>query len=257
MVHLVKVCLCALLATLAANSAFAWGAQGHQVIAHIAQTKLSKNARLQIDHLLAQEPGATLETVATWADEHRSPATGRWHYINFPRDSCTYDAIRDCPDGQCIVAAIDAQTAILAGAGSDGQRLKALKYVVHLVGDVHQPLHAGYRDDKGGNTYQLQSFMRSSNLHALWDSGLIRYLDQDTLTLSRRLLAASRLPEPPRLGFAQAAEESCSIVALPEFYPRRKVGLQYVEHFTPMMLQRLALAGARLAAHLNQIFAKY
>ena len=257
MAHLAKVCLCALLATLAANSAFAWGAQGHQVIAHIAQAKLSKNARLQIDHLLAQEPGATLESEATWADEHRSPATGRWHYINFPRDSCTYDAIRDCPDGQCIVAAIDAQTAILAGAGSDGQRLKALKYVVHLVGDVHQPLHAGYRDDKGGNTYQLQSFMRSSNLHALWDSGLIRYLDQDPPTLGDSLLAASRLPEPQRLDFVQAAEESCNIVALPEFYPRRKIDLQYLEHFSPILLQRLALAGARLAGHLNQIFARH
>ena len=246
-----------MLAILAANSAFAWGAQGHQVIAYIAQAQLSDAARRQIDHLLAQEPGATLETVATWADEHRSPATGRWHYINFPRDSCSYDAIRDCPDGQCIVAAIDAQTAILAGAGSDGQRLKALKYMVHLVGDVHQPLHAGYRDDKGGNTYQLQSFMRSSNLHALWDSGLIRYLDQDTQTLGDSLLAASRLPEPPRLDFVQAAEESCNIVALPEFYPRRTVGLPYIEHFSPIMLQRLALAGARLAAHLNQIFAKH
>ena len=126
-----------------ATSVFAWGAQGHQLIAHLAQAQLSATARQNLDLLLAQEPGATLESIATWADEHRSPATGRWHYVNFPRDSCSYDALRDCTDGQCIVAAIDKQTAILASDAPDAKRLTALKYLVHLVGDIHQPLHAG------------------------------------------------------------------------------------------------------------------
>ena len=236
-----------------ATSVFAWGAQGHQLIAHLAQAQLSATARQNLDLLLAQEPGATLESIATWADEHRSPATGRWHYVNFPRDSCSYDALRDCTDGQCIVAAIDKQTAILASDAHDAKRLTALKYLVHLVGDIHQPLHAGYRDDKGGNTYQLQTFMRSSNLHALWDSGLIRYLDQDTPTLGRRLLTTKPLREPVGQGFAHAAEESCSIVAQPDFYPARRVGLDYIHRHTPVMLQRVTLAGARLAALLNRV----
>ena len=69
----------------------------------------------------------------------------------------------------------------------DEQRLKAMKYLVHLVGDVHQPLHAAYLDDKGGNTYQLQAFMRGSNLHAAWDTGLIRSQNEDAYAMAARL----------------------------------------------------------------------
>ena len=232
--------------------AWAWGEQGHHIIARIAQAQLSESARLQIERLLALEPGATLESLSTWADEHRSPATSRWHYVNFPRDSCSYDAIRDCPDGQCIVAAIDAQSAFLASDAPDAKRLLALKYLVHLVGDLHQPLHAGYRDDKGGNKYQLQAFMRSSNLHALWDSGLIKSMEQDAETIARSLQGVVTEGELKNSSVAQVAEESCNVLALPGFYPQRKVGEEYVQRFEPLLKGRLALAGARLAAWLNK-----
>lgn len=151
---------------------FAWGTQAHQVIAGLAMAQLTPQARHQVESLLAFESGATLMSVSTWADETRNPATAPWHYVNFPRDSCTYEMSRDCPDGKCVIGAIDAQTAILKSNATDEKRLNALKYLVHLVGDVHQPLHAGYLDDKGGNTYQLQVLRRVTNLHALWDSGL-------------------------------------------------------------------------------------
>lgn len=128
------------------------------------------------------------------------------------------------------------------------------KYLVHLVADVHQPLHAGYLDDKGGNTYQLQAFMRGSNLHALWDSGLIRHGNEDTETMSTRLLAMPLPDQAHDLKAAYAAQESCRIVGMPGFYPERKVGLDYIARFTPMLEQRLALAGARLARMLNRAF---
>lgn len=222
------------------------------MIASVAQEHLTDPARLQVERLLASEPGSTLQSISTWADEHRSPSTSRWHYVNFPRDSCSYDAIRDCTDGKCIVAAIDAQTAILASDASDAKRLLALKYLVHLVGDVHQPLHAGYRDDKGGNTYQLHTFMQVSNLHALWDSGMIKYLDQDSETLAKALLNVVQPNELINVDFARVAEESCKLVAMPGFYPRRKVGVDYVERFAPILKGRLALAGVRLAVLLNR-----
>ena len=69
------------------------------------------------------------------------------------------------------------------------KRMTALKYVVHFVADIHQPLHAGYAEDRGGNQYQLQAFMRGSNLHALWDVGLIKNLDMSNEALTTRLLA--------------------------------------------------------------------
>jgi hypothetical protein len=233
--------------------AWAWGAQGHQIIANLAQAQLNAKASAEVASLLALEPGATLESVSTWADEHRNPASAPWHYVNFPRGSCTFNAQRDCPDGKCVVTAIERQLAILGGHGPDDQRLHALKYLVHLVGDVHQPLHAGYRDDKGGNTYQLRAFMRGSNLHAVWDSGLIRQRDEDTADMAVRLRKlvlpdAAKSQSPVR-----AAEESCRLVATEGFYPDRLVDQRYIQRFTPLMEQRLAMAGARLAALLNTV----
>ena len=174
--------------------------------------------------------------------------------MNFPRDNCTYDALRDCPDGKCVVGAIEKQASNLEFEVSDEKRLTALKYLVHFVGDVHQPLHAGYLDDKGGNKYQLQAFMRGSNLHALWDTGLIRNLDVDSDALAKRLLTSASATTGRELRMSVAAEESCRIVGMSGFYPDRKVGQDYIEKFTPVMERRLATAGARLAAILNRTF---
>lgn len=238
-------------------SAHAWGAEGHQIVADLAYAQLTPSAKKQVDRLLALEPGATLASISTWADEHKNPASAAWHYVNFPRSSCTYVPERDCPNGRCVVAAVDRQAETLEYAVSDEASLQALKYLVHLVGDVHQPLHAGYRDDKGGNKYQLQAFMRGSNLHALWDSGLIRHLDENTGTTVKRLLAKSLPRKPLKAHMAlTTAEESCRIVGMNGFYPQRKVGLDYVDRFTPLMEQRLALAGSRLAALLNTVLSE-
>jgi len=261
----------------------AWGLQGHQAVADIAWQGLSPVARQEATRLLALEPGQTLVSLATWADEHRGPVTAPWHYLNFPRGQCRFDAARDCPDGQCVVGAIDRQRAILASKATDAERLQALKYLVHFVADVHQPLHAGYQDDRGGNTVQLRFLMRASNLHALWDKGLIEQLGLDNEALiaaAHAQLAAqgtnqlpvqthaqahgqtqaftkaqSTAPAPPGSGLANAidmAEESCRIVAQAGFYPQGDPSPAYVARMTPVLLQRLALAGQRLAALLNQ-----
>ena len=244
--------LSAIILSVIVTNAFGWGAQGHQVIAALAAAQLTSKARGEVDRLLALEPGATLASISTWADEHRNPATGPWHYVNFPRNSCTYDQQRDCPDGHCVVGAIKKQLEILASGQADEKRLTALKYVVHFVGDVHQPLHAGYQDDKGGNIYQLQAFERGSNLHALWDTGLIRNLNEGTDALTSRLQASSSPALVGDLNVFHAAEESCKIVGMAGFYPDRKVGADYIEQFTPIMEQRLAMAGAQLARVLNR-----
>lgn len=237
-----------------ATNALAWGSEGHQVVANLAQAQLTTKARAEVLRLLAPEPGATLATISTWADEHRNPATAAWHYVNFPKDTCDYEAARDCPGGQCVVEALNRQLEVLASGSPDEKRLQALKYVVHFIADVHQPLHAGYADDRGGNSYQLQAFMKGSNLHALWDVGLIRSLDQPVDALTSRLQLQSIPVEARILEVSQAAEESCKIVGTPGFYPERKIGADYVERFVPVMELRLVVAGARLAALLNRAF---
>lgn len=255
------------------TSAMAWGVQGHQVVAALAQARLSPAARAEASRLLALEPGATLLSVSTWADEQRSPETAPWHYVNFPRGQCAYRPERDCPEGQCVVAAIDQQSQLLQSSAPDVERLVALKYVVHLVADVHQPLHAGHGDDRGGNTYQLQAFLQGSNLHAVWDTWLIRALGEDVPALAARLgqeraASVSSAPSAPsassgpsgppahtNAGFsaASAAEESCQIVATPGFYPGRLVDADYLDRFKPVLEARLTLAGTRLAEVLNRL----
>jgi nuclease S1 len=240
-------------AALNAQPSFAWGEDGHKIIATLADAQLSPAARKEVNRLLALEPGQTLASISTWADKHRNPATSAWHYVNLPRGDCTYDPERDCPDGKCIVAAIDRQIETLHTAGDDGTRLTALKYLVHFIGDVHQPLHAGFGDDRGGNRYQLQAFMRGSNLHAVWDSGLIKALQRENDSIVKELLIRPMPPTATSFTAAGAVEESCRIVSKAGFYPDRLVAPEYVERYTPVMLYQLALAGTRLAGTLNRI----
>jgi hypothetical protein len=174
--------------------------------------------------------------------------------VNFPKDTCAYEAARDCQGGQCVVEALNRQLEVLGSNAPDEKRLLALKYVVHFAADVHQPLHAGWAEDRGGNSHQLQAFMKGSNLHALWDVGLIRSIDQAVEILTSRLQSRPIPVEARVLDVSQAAEESCRIVGTPGFYPERKVGADYVERFVPVVEQRLVLAGARLAALLNRAF---
>jgi len=234
--------------------AFAWGATGHQVIGSLAEKQLTASARAQVQTLLALEAGSTLASISTWADERKNSTTARWHFMNFPRTSCNYDPARDCPDGNCLLGAIDRQLNILKSDAPDLQQLQALKYLVHFIGDLHQPLHLGYLDDRGGNQYQIQAYKRGSNLHALWDSGLIKFVSDDPKVWVERL---SLKPLPARVNVidpVRVAEESCRIVATPAFYPDRKVEAPYVDRWTPVMEQQLTLAGARLARVLNGLW---
>lgn len=241
-----------LASALVPNVVFAWGSEGHQVVALIAEVKLTPKARAEVGRLLALEPGQTLASVSTWADEHRNPSTSAWHYVNFPRDTCQYVAERDCPDGKCVVGAIERQLDLLKSSENDERRLLALKYLVHFLADVHQPLHAGYADDRGGNQYQLQAFMRGTNLHSFWDSGIIKSLNETPDAMAARLSRKSASAVDIDASAASAAQESCQVVRLTGYYPERRVGQDYIDRFTPVLEARLTLAGMRLGRILNR-----
>ncbi len=231
----------------------AWGAEGHRLIAEVAQRRLSGRARAEITRLLALEPGATLASVSTWADEFRSPPTAPWHYVNLPRDSnCRYESDRSCIQGACVVGAIERQVAVLASNAPDLERLKALKYVVHFVADAHQPLHAGFADDRGGNNYQLQAYGRGTNLHAVWDTALIQQWPGGAASL-RTAVEAERSAVDATLSPGSWAEESCRVVQAEGFYPaRHKLDDEYTQRWGRTLVQQLAAAASRLAAVLNQ-----
>lgn len=258
-----------LLATLLPRPAHAWGAVGHRLVAHLAADELAPGARAEVARLLRGEADPTLAGVANWADELRdNPVAGdpdlgkrssRWHYVNLAEDDCDYRAIAHCPDGNCVIEAIRRQRDILADTRqSDAARAQALKFLVHFVGDAHQPLHAGYARDKGGNTVQLQVGGKGSNLHRLWDSELIASAGMNEPAYLRHL---QRMPLQPaaRAGAndpAAWAEASCQVVLRDGFYPPRpKLAPTYFTQWRPTAEAQLRIAGHRLAMLLNDALA--
>ena len=256
--------LLAAMAAMATPAAHAWGPLGHRLVARLAEPQLAPRARAEIDRLLATEGLHSLADVANWADDLREsdPDLGRrsakWHYVNIGELDCTYDAARACAGGDCVVAAIDAQAAILADRRRpDAERLQALKFIVHFVGDAHQPMHAGYARDRGGNTVQVNLHGKGSNLHALWDSRLLASsrLDEDAYERKLRLDPA-RLPAEtgPYTPAAPAVwvEQSCRIATAPGVYPpKAKIDDGYLQRHRPTAESQVRLAGSRLAATLN------
>ena len=142
---------------------------------------------------------------------------------------------------------------MLASNAPDAERLKALKYVVHFVGDLHQPLHGGFADDRGGNGYQLQAFDRGTNLHQVWDNLLIQNFDGGLPAL-RAAMEADTGTDDTRLAPEAWAQESCRIVATEGFYPEpRTLTPAYAQRWNPVLVQRMALGARRLAALLNEV----
>lgn len=257
----------ALLMFLVATVAQAWGPLGHSVVAALAQRHLSPAAEAEVERLLAPEHIKALADIANWPDQMQNdPAmaslwkqTRTQHYINFHGGpSCDYVPPRDCRDGRCVVGGLEHYVAVLADRSQpDSVRRQALKFVVHFVGDIHQPLHAGYRDDKGGNTYQVQYDGKGTNLHKIWDSRMLYTRNLDWQQYAKRLDSAVPVTLPPPIApldnpYAQWAEESCRITAEPGFYPQNhKINSAYVSTWLPVADQRLREAGRRLAQILN------
>lgn len=245
-------------------AAYAWGPLGHSVIAELAQRHLSPAAEAEVQRLLALDHTRSLADIASWPDEIRNDPkqqalwkeTRPLHYIDFRDPSCVYVPPRDCKNGQCVVEAIPHYIAILSDRSQpDAARLQALKFVVHFVGDLHQPLHAGYRDDAGGNTYQVQFQGQGMNLHRVWDSGLLGTRGLDWKAYAKRLDGEGLTPLPPEIApfdkpAAQWAEESCQITR--NIYPAgHKIDQAYIDAELPVADSRLREAGRRLAEVLN------
>lgn len=251
-------------ALFAAPAAYAWGPLGHRLVARLAEPLLTPPAQAEVQRLLAIEGLDSLADIANWADDVRAndPVLGKrsakWHYINIGEHACSYDAARACPGGDCVVEAIRAQAAILGDrARSDAERLQSLKFLVHFVGDIHQPMHAGYARDRGGNTVQLQLHGKGTNLHRVWDRELLASADLGEDAYARKLrLDPERLPSDtgPHVPAALAmwAEQSCRTATAPGVYPRVSVLYDgYLQRYRPTAEAQVRVGGARLARLLN------
>ncbi|HET7930523.1 MAG TPA: S1/P1 nuclease [Rhodanobacteraceae bacterium] len=246
-------------ALLCAPPALAWGALGHHIVARLAEAQLTPTAWAEVQRLLAVRGARHLSQVANWADDLRDvdPAlfarTKHMHFVNFHSSDCIYHPPIECARGDCAVAAIEKYSAILADrSNSDAERAEALAFLVHFVADVHQPLHAGYRDDAGGNDVQVRWDGEGTNLHRVWDSLLLDSAQLSAADYTRKLQAET-MPVVAGGTPAQWAEESCRIDRGGGVYPASRVidGV-YAARERPVAEQRLRQAGARLAALLDR-----
>lgn len=240
--------------------ALAWGPMGHEVAAHLAARALTPKARAAVGRLLGGDAETMLVLDASWADEVRAerPRTASWHYVNVERDSAGYDARRDCPQGDCVVAQIGRDTAILKSRAPAPVKAEALKFLIHFTADMHQPLHVADDHDRGGNNRMLFYRGNRVSLHHLWDDDVVRAQDRDPARLAsvigrgltpaqRRTLAAGRPADWADDSFhvAQGIYDGLHGNRLPDDYARRQGGLVRLQ---------LAKAGLRLAAILNAVF---
>jgi hypothetical protein len=239
---------------------FAWGTEGHEIVALIAARELDPAARTQVAHLLGSE--AMLVQDANWADEIRDQRrdTGAWHYVDIPLGAPGYDARRDCPANACVVAQIENDLRTLRNAQlSKDARAEALRFLVHFVADVHQPLHAEDNDDKGGNQVRVEIGRERTNLHRVWDADVVEALGFDAgaaadniergLSPAQRKAWAAGTP-------ADWANESHAIASdaiYPPLMGRRELRLprDYIWRNAGLTRMLLAKAGLRLAWLLN------
>ena len=189
------------------GSASAWGYEGHEVVAAIAQRYLTPMVRARVDTMLAADTDTLtahdMEDESTWADRYRSaghPETGAWHFVDIELDhpdlaSACFDFPASgplAPQGpaqDCIVDKLTEFTRELGDAATPpAERLLALKYVLHFVGDIHQPLHAADNHDKGGNCVLISlGGARTVNLHSYWDTAVVEALGPDPQTIAATL----------------------------------------------------------------------
>lgn len=249
-----------LLIVMLPSVAFAWGPAGHRMIATIAEKQVDASTHSEIHHLLGILGASSLADIANWADEMRSDpaqrklsrATSRLHYVNFSDSRCHYDSAKICPSGQCVVAAINRYAKVLGDrAAGDSARADALRYLVHFVGDAHQPLHAGYRTDRGGNNHQVRVNGKGSNLHSIWDSKILasRHLRwQDYARRLERQPVADHHENP-----VDWAEQSCRITRDDGVYPSgRTIDKIYLDRMRPVAENQIRLAAKRLADLLDR-----
>jgi hypothetical protein len=241
-----------------------WGVTGHRSIGKIAEIHLIPQAKAAVRELIGD---TTLADVSTWADEVRGqPAyrsTGPWHYINLPLglSRTDFETTVKGMTQENVYSALQQQERILGSTASTRtQKVEALKYIVHFVGDLHQPMHVSREEDKGGNTIQLNYDGNGTNLHALWDSKLI---DHQGLTYEQMAAKYDHATpaeikqwqnEPVMEWIWESYQASSKLYAEVDAMKSRSIDDSYYDAHIAIVQDRIEKAGIRLAGVLNDIF---
>ncbi|MGC6421306.1 MAG: S1/P1 nuclease [Flavobacteriaceae bacterium] len=240
--------------TLAAD----WGQTGHRVVGAIADAHLTRTARKQINQLL---DGQSLALVSTYADEIKSDslydAYKPWHYINIPFTE-TYAGQATSTKGDLAQGITYCLKQLKNPRNPKEARAFYLKLLVHLVGDLHQPLHIGKSEDRGGNRFWVKWFGRKSNLHRVWDSQLIDsyQMSYSEITQNRASLSHTQIENIQKGSIANWIQETRQITF--DIYAHtqkdQNLGYGYRYRYMNIVREQLQKGGLRLAALLNTIF---
>ena len=270
---------CMPLLALASAAACAWGQEGHSIVAEIAQRRLGVEAQQGVAKALGER--VSLASVSSWADGQRvaHPETANWHFVDIPLQAGRYEESRDCADnpahGDCVVRELERlRTELRCLPTADGRR-DALRYAVHFVGDLHQPLHT-VGEKMGGNLQPVHGVVRgltckrncelgteTPNLHVLWDTALIRRTVWDwgsyVTRLEEGLLRSPDLQREAAAGSPADWANQTHAVAQSVWNEKRvpadgSLDDSYYEAVLPQLDRQLALAGLRLADFLNSAY---
>ncbi len=238
------------------SDALPWGATGHRATGYVADQYLSKKARKKLKSLLGQE---SLAMASTWMDEIRSDSTynytADWHWVTI-QDGETYEKSVKNPNGDVIMTLERLVRELKGGQLDRKMEIEAVKMIIHLIGDIHQPLHVGGGTDRGGNDVKVKWFRTDSNLHRVWDSDMI----EDTKLSYTEL--AQWLGKPDATVVRQWQSTTVkdwayeSMTYRPQVYATGKGSLGYAYSYKNMDTVKLRLlqAGIRLAGVLNEIY---
>ena len=263
----------------ATDAVRAWGGQGHRLVGLVAAERLTSAAKQQVAHLL---DGQSLADVSSWADTITADQvqTSWWHYLNIPPDAAGYDRDRDCPRQpnaaigsrgdrwrDCVVDRIGYWEQRLGDLTLDrADRATALKFVVHFIGDLHQPFHS-LGVGRGGNDVRVRVFGETNcgkdaqkptpcNLHSVWDGRLIAHRNLDDrayMDVLRKLVAARSLGSGSPGTPAEWAEQSWKLAKEALVTPGTNIDEAYFTRHIRVIDERMALGGVRLAAVLNRV----
>ncbi|PVW16347.1 S1/P1 nuclease [Marixanthomonas spongiae] len=241
-----------------AQAAEDWGRNGHRATGEIAENYLTKKAKRHIEQLL---DGQSLALVSTYADEIKSDSKyrkyGPWHYVNFPFGA-TYETHPKNEKGDIITAIHESVEVLKDEEASKKDKVFYLKMLVHLIGDLHQPLHIGQAIDKGGNDFQVQWFKKGTNLHKVWDSKMIAEykMSYSELAANQKELSKKELKQIQQGTIEDWMYESRALCE--NIYDNTKVGQKlwypYMYNYMDVLRMQLQKGGIRLAEVLNDIF---
>ena len=235
-----------------------WSATGHRTVGEIASRYLTPKAKRQIKRLLKNE---SLALVSTYADDIKSDKRYdkfyTWHFINMPMDE-EYDVSKQNPDGDLVYAIAYCKSVIQDKNASDEDKAFYLKLLVHFIGDLHQPMHVGLAEDKGGNDFKVKWFYNDTNLHTVWDRKMIDDYGMSYSELAKNTdyLTSNQINEIQKGTVIDWVNETHKLTR--EVYAFTKEGdnlrYEYSYKFMNVARKQMQLAGIRLAKTLNDLF---